>query len=320
MSSQGFPLVELVDSVSKLGYLAAGVTAIWLWDFMIALLDYVPLFGARRMSLSDVAYIAARVSTAGFLIVILIQLVDASPDDCDFKSRAVVWFGAVAPPFNSLLFFLRVRAVFRESRVIVGVFALLWLSTFTTITVPLTSHVVSIEVIRMCSTSTLRSYDSVGWVTVAVFDTLVLIAISIRVLSGSMAVSRKERFRALLSGKGLGNVSRILLQTGQLYYLATVGVNITMAISIFTSASVPVQSGLSIIGIALRNMMACKVYRLLKLGLIESTPLATWTVHLPNEVELAVLPTLNVDIVHQDTGRTVDGRADGNKWVLNEFE
>ncbi|CAL1700652.1 unnamed protein product [Somion occarium] len=307
-------LVDIASQYRKLGYLAAGVAAVWLWDFMTAFLDYVRLLATRRISLTDVTYIAARISSAGSLIAALVQLV-ASPDDCDLKSRAVNWFAAIALPCNSLLFFLRVRAVFRESRLIVGVFALLWLSTFTTITIPLSSHGIMLETIRVCSNSTLQSYDSIGFVAVAVFDTLVLIAISVRVLSGSMAISWSERCRSLLSGKGLGTVSRILLQTGQLYYLATVGVNIAMAILIFTSESEAVQVGVAIVGVALQNIMACKVYRLLKLGLIETLPLGMWTVRLPTEVELAVMPTVNVNIAHEDMGRTTDD----NKWGLNEI-
>ncbi|KAL4245410.1 hypothetical protein ABKN59_009509 [Abortiporus biennis] len=70
-------------------------------------------------------------------------------------------------------------------------------------------------------------------------------------------------------GRGMGKMSRTLLMSGQLYYLATVGLNI-VAMAVILAPSVPpvIAAMFSIPNVALQNAMACRVYRQLKLGLI----------------------------------------------------
>lgn len=72
---------------------------------------------------------------------------------------------------------------------------------------------------RFCVNSDVKPFSSAGIVVVAVHDTLVFLAIGIRLVMFSLADTWSERFKTFLSGKGMGNVSRALLHTGQLYYL-----------------------------------------------------------------------------------------------------
>lgn len=116
-----------------------------------------------------------------------------------------------------MLFFLRVQAVFRRSPVIVAIFAFLWLSTLSAFTLPFGSAGQNIA--TGCVTTTVTRYSSVGFITVAIFDTSVFVMISVRLVSYGMADSFKERFVSFFSGYDMGQLSRAVLKTGQLYYL-----------------------------------------------------------------------------------------------------
>lgn len=127
-------------------------------------------------------------------------------------------------PGTSLLFLLRVRAVFLHNRPALVFFAVLWVSTLGTLTQPLTIHREKSDDMSLCLTD-VESFSTVGLIAVAVFDTAVLLAISVRlgVMSYMISNGWKDRTKSFFTGGNipLGGpiVSRLLLKTGQLYYL-----------------------------------------------------------------------------------------------------
>ena len=130
------------------------------------------------------------------------------------------WFGTFAVPFNCLLFFFRIRAIFHNSIRITIFFGLLWLATLgCTMTAAFGLKAGHIGTTRNCIDVDVKSYTSSGLVAAAVNDTLVFIAISYRLVSISFADSLSGRLRTFFRGQHMGHVSRVLLQTGQLYYL-----------------------------------------------------------------------------------------------------
>ncbi|KAK7689449.1 hypothetical protein QCA50_007241 [Cerrena zonata] len=71
----------------------------------------------------------------------------------------------------------------------------------------------------------------------------------------------------------MGYVSKSLLKTGQLYYLATVSINLVAMILLLSPSLSQVYQGMfTVPNVALQNAMACRVFRLLKLGVISDTP------------------------------------------------
>ncbi len=70
-----------------------------------------------------------------------------------------------------------------------------------------------------CILTHLENYCAAGPLAVALNDTVVILAISSQLLLNSMADTWRARWRAFFRGKGLGQVSRILLRTGQQYYM-----------------------------------------------------------------------------------------------------
>lgn len=220
-------------------------------------------------------------------------------DNCE---RLVLWLGwscAIAMPLNSLLFFFRIKAVFHRSPGFIVFFGILWLCTLTTITAPFAvNHAISVGSPAICVETNIKSYATVGSVVIAAHDTLVYFAISLQLTMSHLPntpYTFKDTLKIFFSGKGIGKISRSLLTTGQLYYLyvsirhislaftpdqsylivsfsVTIGMNI-IDIAILFSPAIPAvyKATFPIPNVALQNVMACRVHRQLKLGLISET-------------------------------------------------
>lgn len=70
-----------------------------------------------------------------------------------------------------------------------------------------------------CIDVAVKSYTSSGLVAAAVNDTMVFVAISWKLILVSFAEGWSGRMESFFRGKYMGRISRVLLQTGQLYYL-----------------------------------------------------------------------------------------------------
>lgn len=137
-------------------------------------------------------------------------------------SIAVTWIVSLSAPVNSWIFFMRVRAAYYESRVIVGSFAVLWACTLLYIGTPF-AYVVTIIPLGAgkCAMSTKLNHtlEAAGFLLVAIFDTAVMIAISIRVMSYSLSQTWKSKLYSLVFGNEMGDTSRMFLRSTQIYYL-----------------------------------------------------------------------------------------------------
>lgn len=139
-------------------------------------------------------------------------------------TQATDWFAALCLPATSMLFLLRVKAVFHQSRLVILFFVILWMSTLGTLSQPFTIHRETSHDASLCLTD-VESFSTVGLIAVVVFDTAVFLAISIRL--GLMAYVEtdnwKERIKSFFTGGNIllegPTVTGLLLRTGQLYYL-----------------------------------------------------------------------------------------------------
>lgn len=127
----------------------------------------------------------------------------------------MLWLYALSIPPNSYLFVIRIRAVFRDSRVIQGAFVCVWLAVVAaSLHQPFCARFSA-----DCVLGTVRAYCSFGPIAVMVHDTMVVLALSMKLLLYSLASSWRERFRIFFSARGMPHVSTLLLRTGQQYYL-----------------------------------------------------------------------------------------------------
>ncbi|KAK7679167.1 hypothetical protein QCA50_017745 [Cerrena zonata] len=253
-------------------YLVACTVGAWLWDILLGLSTDIQMFRKKRFGLPGAAFVLSRILSGGFLIGIFLFLI-APLRNCKIVIKVVTSLVALALPTNSFLFFLRVRAVFLQSPYVVWAFFALWLTTFASITLPFSFEAIQLGPTRWCINSVVREYSAATFVTIFVFDTSVFLAISFKITIHSMADDFRGRVNAFTTGRGIGYISRVLLRTGQLYYLATVSVNlVAMTLLLHPSLSKVYQGMFTVPSVALQNAMACRVYRLLKLGVISDIP------------------------------------------------
>jgi len=182
-------------------------------------------------------------------------------------------------PLNSILFYFRVRAVFHHSKIICGIFGLLWLSTLSCFSDLSAVQAIHIGTTNVCIEVLIKQSLAVGMVVIAVHDTLVYLAISTRLtIISNWASPRTSSLAAILRGRGLGHVTRTLLQSGQMYYLTTVSMNIVAMIAVLSPSFPQVYKAMLLIpNVAIQNAMACRVYRQLKLGFITTPTIPSGT-------------------------------------------
>ena len=129
------------------------------------------------------------------------------------------WLTAFALPLNSTLFLIRIWGVFHDNRKIQIAFIILWSSTFCSLLSPFASTANHIGPTDQCITEKVDKGDSAGFFALTTYDTLVLLAISVKILVDTPATTLKDRIRLFFGNEGMGHLYRMVLWTGQLYYL-----------------------------------------------------------------------------------------------------
>ncbi|KZP25923.1 hypothetical protein FIBSPDRAFT_855207, partial [Athelia psychrophila] len=189
----------------------------------------------------------------------------------------LVTSSSVAINTTSFLFFLRVRAVYLQSRTITILFGALWVVTasvgigFTALVmrgaerVPYTAYCVQAAV----------KHNSVPITMIFVHDTMAFLAISYRLAADAVTAGDwRSRVRLIVTGKGLFSLSRALMKSGQLYYLATTVFFFANSLMITSPAIHYNWLRYDLIGLYLgfTNMVACLIFRGVALGQVENPP------------------------------------------------
>ena len=127
----------------------------------------------------------------------------------------------MAVPATTFLFLLRVCAVYNMDKHIVIVFGIFWLGTLAcAITLSFAISGAHIGPTAMCIDSGVRSFSSAGIVAHMVYDSLVFLAITYRLLDmATVGDTFQDKMRAFFEGGALPGLSRCLLKSGQVYYL-----------------------------------------------------------------------------------------------------
>jgi hypothetical protein len=203
---------------------------------------------------------------------------------------AVTASEAIALPSSCILFLLRVKGVYFNSRIITTLFGVLWLAILgLSLSLPWSVEGAHIGTTQWCVLVKVKSYAVALGIVNCLFDTCVFIAISARIMAFSLNDGTlRTRARTFFQGRGLNALSRSLLQGGQLYYLFVTYVSCTSLTSYLCSLSISVTiivlfSGTIITvapvppiahaifglpGMVLASAMACRVFRQLRIGLI----------------------------------------------------
>ncbi|KAF7355967.1 hypothetical protein MVEN_00926100 [Mycena venus] len=267
---------DLAGELHVASYVFAGASAVFIWDILHNLVDDYSILCKLKFQMSAVVYLMSRI--ACLVYIIGFTLFATYPlSDCHAAMVAFNSFYPISSCSTALLFFFRVRAIYNGRRAITLSFGLLWLCMVGgAITIPVSSSAVKIG--SSCVVTGLPTYVGANGLAMTVYDTSVFLAISYRLLANSrveQSITPRETVRALFSGADLYAFSRSLFRDGQKYYLITIFTNALTLAMVYAPDINPVYRGMGAIpNIALTNIMACRVYRNVKLHYVHGVPRA----------------------------------------------
>ncbi|KAJ6459887.1 hypothetical protein C8R45DRAFT_1180648 [Mycena sanguinolenta] len=224
----------LADQFEQSRYLFAATLGAYVWDIALNLgNDYALLF-KRRVHFPTIVYFLSSI--------------------CFVLSQTA----------TAMLFFLRVTAVWNQSKVAFAMFFILWITVSGRVS-PSHSDFVEQKWDPPCT------YTEVAAIMPLINDTAIFLAINYRILAHTIvADSALARLRVFFSGTGLSTLSRALLRSGQHFYFIAVATHITLLVLLKLPRWTPIDHGMfAVPTLALVNAMACLVFRRIKFGLTE---------------------------------------------------
>lgn len=268
---------KLANEVTIGNYVLVGGCAVFVWDILDNLTNDYKLLTKYKIRPATVVYLISRLGSLGLVLCSTIYVTAGISADCPMFIRIVGGFYPVTIPATSLLFLFRVRAVFDNNRLVVAFFVIVWLALFgTAITIPFGLVGTRIGPTAYCLIADMKEFVVVPTVISFASDTLVLLAITWRLMTNAHVSPQGIRgVKGMVLGDYLPSFSRALLHGGQKYYTATVSLNLLTVIMLYLD-SVPALYRLMFVipNVALMNIMASRVYRDTKFGVLwdSSTP------------------------------------------------
>ncbi|KAF9241310.1 hypothetical protein BU15DRAFT_60937 [Melanogaster broomeanus] len=240
------------------------------WDILSTLPEDWQIARTSKPTPVLFAYFSARI--CAFVEVLLAVLMMTGPiTQCGVLVMVLCVFWVIAYAAGSYLFLKRVHAVFLQDRIVRHFFSFLWCAGFGTSFVSLIGPLhdyYEIADTKHCISRGVPDYASAAFIVPGLFDALVFLAVTYKILV-SYRVSIPRTWRAFLCGEALPRLSRAILQGGQQYYMITAGVNVTRAVvTLLPSASPVLQKIFSPPAVALSSVMACRVFRNLRLAAV----------------------------------------------------
>ncbi|KZP18870.1 hypothetical protein FIBSPDRAFT_955838 [Athelia psychrophila] len=260
-------------------YIFTSCFVAYAYDWLLSISEESEILSKRGLSWSIALYFSSRIGE--FLHQVLLAVYTlASFKSCNFlKSFFIVlsMLSVISIASTSFLFLLRVRAVYLGSKYIMVVFGSLWLCTMVLLILSNAGIQVGHPSGSQYCTVVSIAYFPLPSISSFVNDTLIFLAISFR-LAANSTTEKTWRSWALsaVKGEGLLRLSRSLLLSGQLYYVATM---VFFFVHLFVMES-PLLSNilhysLANAYIAFTNIMACRIFRGITLGMMEDNP-TTW--------------------------------------------
>ena len=121
------------------------------------------------------------------------------------------------------MWLIRLRAIYGGDRIVTSIFGFLWLAVVASSVLAIVgATVTSIGNPPECLIVSTRKYDGASGICITVYDTLVFLAISYRLVSNSAKTQRQtlwEQTKALFSGSNLPAFPKALFTDGQMYYM-----------------------------------------------------------------------------------------------------
>ncbi|KZP18477.1 hypothetical protein FIBSPDRAFT_1046172 [Athelia psychrophila] len=288
-------------------YVFAANFAAYVYDWLLSISEELEIVSRSGLSTSIVIYFLSRISQVTHLCLLAVFLSALAPaENCEVLVVMLAACVLMSISCTSFLFFLRVRAVYLQSKYVTALFSALWLVavSLNILLVTVVHAVHAPPAVGGYSGCIGTGAQSVSLPLAAIFvnDTLIFLAISYRLTANAMADGGlRSRLLTLVKGKGLFSLSQSLLQTGQLYYFSTL-LYFFLNFAVIWIPFVPPggQFILFTAHVGFTNIMACRVFRGVALGMIhmEHRPNGLTSTAIANAFELDMLtsyrgPTLN---------------------------
>jgi len=240
------------------------------WDWLMSLTEEFAMCRSRKLRLPIVAYFLSRVATIAYCTLALV-FQSGRVVNCNALLCAIGGCYVVAVSSTSALFFFRVKGVYGNDKYVTAFFGSLWFTLFAlSFLVPPAVRGTHIGDTQRCIVTSVANYAPTPVVLNTIIDTIVFLAISLRITSYSIEGDTfTQSVKSFWSGDGLPKFSKSLLQGGQLYYSATIGLNIVAVVMLFAPVPALFHAMFSIPNIALESAMATRVFRSIRLGTID---------------------------------------------------
>ncbi|THV06657.1 hypothetical protein K435DRAFT_773018 [Dendrothele bispora CBS 962.96] len=260
----------IAEQIQILNYTTAVTLGIYLWDIAVNLGNDYQLLFKQKIRYQTVIYYLSRIFTLAFVLSSFILEV-AHLSSCQTGAYMIGVFLGLAQTTTSLLFILRVTALYKGNKIIMIIFALFWLTFLGfAVAIPIGLRALRIGSTGACISSGIPNYvEGELWV-VMIHDTLVFALVTYKILSFAVIQDgRQAQVRAFFGSGYIPRFSRTLLKSGQHYYFLTICIN-TVTLALVKAPGVPiVYRAICIVPVmALTNAMACVVFRRVKFGLI----------------------------------------------------
>ncbi|KZP10227.1 hypothetical protein FIBSPDRAFT_963309 [Athelia psychrophila] len=254
-------------------YISVTQLTAYLYDWLLSISEEHRIMETAGITWPIAIYLLSRITAATVLVLIAI-FIFAPTGHCAPLVALLVTCAATRTITTSFLFLLRIRAVYLHSRCITTLFGIMWLITVTlSIVTDASIRAGPLTDTQYCINFQIQhpTYPSISTFT---FDTFAFIAISYRLATDAATEqSWRARLQSVVTGKGLFSISRALMISGVLYYLAILFF-FSVILSVMVSPLVPTSShyALNTSYMAFTNIMACRVFRGVAPGMMEYSP------------------------------------------------
>ncbi|KZP10990.1 hypothetical protein FIBSPDRAFT_1051012 [Athelia psychrophila] len=279
-------------------YLYTAQITAYSYEWLLSISDECAMVSNSGMTWSISIYFLSRISQLIYLGVIMSFSVPAVK--CDFKllTTTITVCTSVTGAATTYMFFLRVRAVYLKSMRITALFGALWVVTQALITLTSTSIRAAHKPSQYCNGLSVK-HRLFPDAAIFAYDTLIFLAISYRLAEdASTEAGWRSRILSVIKGKGLYRLSRSIMRSGQQYYLASMLFSLANLALMVSPASRPVRHSILTMYIGFTNIMACRVFRGVALGMIERSPTRLNSMKIAAAFQLCPAPSVG--------SRTVD--------------
>ncbi|KIM58878.1 hypothetical protein SCLCIDRAFT_1218227 [Scleroderma citrinum Foug A] len=241
-----------------------------IWDILSCVQQDWKLLRISKPQPVFFAYYLSRLGTLSFTIFYVLDYTGPI-ENCQklLNFSTACFFVSVAS--TDFLFLARVCAVYCHKKPIYITFILLWIVDVGVLCLFFTGlEVIPIANTKHCINVSKNEYVAASLLVSILFDTMVYIFVTAKLLSTRNSSEKKTTWRTIFSGGSLPRLSRAIMQGGQQYYLIKV-VGSMMMIFFWLVPSIPsvYRHVVAVPFVGIASSMACRVYRKLKLELVD---------------------------------------------------